>query len=127
MGRLALHLHGLLERGMKGQWNRNHLADSIKTICRLIYEVGVHICRVIQRGEGRRFTEDGISFVAMHAHRRALGGAGSAFAWRHTPASPTRSSATHHSPLSRLSGAPPPKPITSEPLPASSPSWAIVL
>jgi len=44
--------------------------------------------------------------------------------WRHTPASPTRSSATHHSPVSRLSGAPPPKPISSEPLPASSPSWA---
>ena len=40
------------------------------------------------------------------------------------PASPTRSSATHHSPASRLSGAPPPKPISSEPLPASSPSWA---
>jgi IS1 family transposase len=66
--------------------------------------------------------QDSVSLEAF-ADRTVIVGAAPDY-WRHTPASPTRSSATHHSPVSRLSGAPPPKPISSEPLPASSPSWA---
>lgn len=66
--------------------------------------------------------QDSVSLEAF-ADRTAIVGAAPDY-WRHTPASPTRSSATHHSPVSRLSGAPPPKPISSEPLPASSPSRA---
>ena len=64
--KLAIHLQGLYDRSNVEAFTRNSRLWDLKTGYPLIYDISVYISSFIQERLNIWFTEDEISFIALH-------------------------------------------------------------
>lgn len=64
--RLAVHLHGLLQRSRSGSFVRNPLAAETKQSYPLYYDMAVFVASEITRRTGLAVNEDEIAFLSFH-------------------------------------------------------------
>ncbi|MFV0362544.1 MAG: BglG family transcription antiterminator [Suipraeoptans sp.] len=62
----AIHLKGLLNRLNLGTFNRNPMLDSIKSECRIIYDIAVYISLSISKLTEKKINENEIAYIALH-------------------------------------------------------------